>query len=185
MGQCPCPRCTTKLTEVQDLGKDVDAERRANARAPTRGMFQLVRKARKAIFKGYKVSGSRVERLIGGGSRAPNVVRAGIPSPCLNANHGPKNAFMNCIPNLNIYPLLTVDLLHEVELGVWKALFTHIIRILSVHSSEAINELDRRCVLALSPLHIANKHIYMASDSVSSHRLERIQSVGLQTMRLK
>jgi len=58
---------------------------------------------------------------------------------------------MNCIPNLNIYPLLTVDLLHEVELGVWKSLFTHIIRILSIHSPEAINELDQRCLLASGP----------------------------------
>jgi hypothetical protein len=49
---------------------------------------------------------------------------------------------MKSIPGLNIYALLTVDLLHEVELGVWKALLTHIIRILSVHSPEHVNELD-------------------------------------------
>jgi hypothetical protein len=59
-----------------------------------------------------------------------------------------KNAFMKSIPGLNIYALLTVDLLHEVELGVWKALLTHIIRILSVHSPEHVNELDRRYLLA-------------------------------------
>jgi len=185
LGQCPCPRCTTKLAEVQDLGKAVDTQRRADTRAPTRKMFQMVGKARKAIFKGYKVSGSRVERLIGGGSRAPNVVRTGTPFPYSNANHGPKNAFMNCIPNLNIYPLLTVDLLHEVELGVWKSLFTHIIRILSVHSPGAVNELDRRYVLALSPPHSANEHTCMALDSASLHHLERTQSVGFQTMHLK
>ena len=52
---------------------------------------------------------------------------------------------MNCLPGLNIYQLLTVDLLHEVELGVWKALFTHIIHILSTNSPEAVGELDRRC----------------------------------------
>ena len=57
-----------------------------------------------------------------------------------------QNAFMNCLPGLDIYPLLTVDLLHEVELGVWKVLFTHIIRILSTHSPEAVGELDRRCL---------------------------------------
>jgi hypothetical protein len=51
---------------------------------------------------------------------------------------------MSCLPGLSIYALLTVDLLHEVELGVWKALFIHIIRILSSHSPEAVNELDRR-----------------------------------------
>jgi hypothetical protein len=57
---------------------------------------------------------------------------------------------MNCIPGLDVYALLTIDLLHEVELGVWKALFTHIIRILSAHSPESVNELDRRFLIALS-----------------------------------
>lgn len=54
---------------------------------------------------------------------------------------------MNCLPGLNIYALLTVDLLHELELGVWKALFTHIVRILSIHPG-AVDELNKRCVLA-------------------------------------
>ena len=51
---------------------------------------------------------------------------------------------MRCLPGLNVYDLLTVDLLHEIELGVWKALFTHIIRILSAQSSSAVSEFDRR-----------------------------------------
>lgn len=51
---------------------------------------------------------------------------------------------MNCIPGLDVYSLLTVDLLHEVELGVWKALFTHIIRMLSAHSPESVHKLDQR-----------------------------------------
>jgi len=59
-----------------------------------------------------------------------------------------KNAFMSCISGLNVYALLTVDLLHEVELGVWKAVFIHIIRILTAHSPESVNELDRRYLLA-------------------------------------
>lgn len=51
---------------------------------------------------------------------------------------------MACIPGLDIYPLLTVDLLHEFELGVWKSLLIHILRILAAHSTEAVNEFDRR-----------------------------------------
>jgi hypothetical protein len=61
-----------------------------------------------------------------------------------NANPSLQNAFMRSIPGLNIYELLTVDLLHEVELGVWKSLFTHIIRILSAHSTSTVSEFDRR-----------------------------------------
>jgi hypothetical protein len=48
---------------------------------------------------------------------------------------------MKWIPGLNVCALLTVDLLHKVELGVWKALFTHIIHILSVYCPEPVNEL--------------------------------------------
>jgi hypothetical protein len=51
---------------------------------------------------------------------------------------------MNCIDGLNIHALLTVDLLHEVELGVWKSLFTHILRILSAHDRDSLGELDQR-----------------------------------------
>ena len=54
------------------------------------------------------------------------------------------------ILELDIYSLLTVDLLHEFELGVWKALFTHIIHILAVHSPNSVNELDRRWWSTLS-----------------------------------
>jgi len=76
LGQSPCPRCTIRLTEVKDLGKTTDTQRRADVHGPSQKMFHMVGKAQKAIFKGYKVSGSRVERLIGGESQVPNVVSA-------------------------------------------------------------------------------------------------------------
>ena len=50
---------------------------------------------------------------------------------------------MNCLPGLDVYALLTVDLLHEFELGVWKALFTQIVRILSLHPG-AVGRFDKR-----------------------------------------
>ena len=42
--------------------------------------------------------------------------------------------------------MLVVDLMHEFELGIWKALFTHLIRILSAAEAgeTLISELDRR-----------------------------------------
>jgi hypothetical protein len=43
--------------------------------------------------------------------------------------------------------ILVVDLLHEFELGVWKSLFTHLIRILHAAgrgSDDIVVELDRR-----------------------------------------
>ena len=40
--------------------------------------------------------------------------------------------------------MLTVDLLHEVELGVWKALLTHLIRMLHVCGAGKVHEFDER-----------------------------------------
>jgi hypothetical protein len=54
---------------------------RADMRRPTPQLFRVVKKARKAIFKGYKVSGSRVERLLGGWSRVPTNVGANTLLP--------------------------------------------------------------------------------------------------------
>jgi hypothetical protein len=42
-----------------------------------------------------------------------------------------KNAFVERLGSgFNPSNMLVVDLLHEFELGVWKALFTHLIRVL-------------------------------------------------------
>ena len=45
--------------------------------------------------------------------------------------------------------MLVVDLMHEFELGIWKALFTHLIRLLHAAGSgsdKRVIELDRRYV---------------------------------------
>jgi len=63
------------------MGKAEDSQRRADTRQPTHELFRAVKKARKAIFNGYKVSGSRVEKLLGGWSRIPTNV--GVHTPLL------------------------------------------------------------------------------------------------------
>ena len=49
-------------------------ERRTEIRMPSKGLFFAVKKARRSVFKGFKVSGSRVEWLLGGGSKVPTNV---------------------------------------------------------------------------------------------------------------
>jgi hypothetical protein len=49
--------------------------------------------------------------------------------------------------------MLVVDLMHEFELGVWKTLFTHLIRLLYAAgdgTDRLVLELDRRYVLLLT-----------------------------------
>ena len=81
LGRCPCPRCLVELREVRDLGKVVDRQRRTNIRKPTPKLFRIIKKARAAIFKGFKVSGSRVEKLLDGGSRV--AINVGHPQTVL------------------------------------------------------------------------------------------------------
>jgi hypothetical protein len=40
--------------------------------------------------------------------------------------------------------MLVVDLLHEFELGVWKAIFTHLLRILYAEGNNKIQLLNQR-----------------------------------------
>ena len=40
--------------------------------------------------------------------------------------------------------MLVVDLMHEFELGVWKALFIHLLRMLNAADKALVHELDRR-----------------------------------------
>ena len=44
--------------------------------------------------------------------------------------------------NFNIFDTLVVDLLHEVELGIWKAVFIHLLRLLDCENENLKHELD-------------------------------------------
>jgi len=58
-----------------------------------------------------------------------------------------QNAFSVALSpfGFDFHRMLTVDLLHEVELGVWKALFEHLIRMLHACGADKILEFDKRC----------------------------------------
>jgi hypothetical protein len=80
LGKCPCPRCLIQMEEVQDLGKANDIRRRSEKRKPSAKLFAVVKKARRAIFKGSAVSGTLVEKILGGKSRvAINVCSTASP----------------------------------------------------------------------------------------------------------
>lgn len=56
--------------------------------------------------------------------------------------------------------MLVVDLMHEFELGVWRALFTHLLRMLNAQDKALVHELDRRYVrLYTDNLSIQNSSI--------------------------
>ncbi len=58
------------------------------------------------------------------------------------------------------------DLLHEVELGTWKALFTHLIRILVANGGTSIQKLNDRCVYSMALLSLKLMHLILSYRSV-------------------
>lgn len=89
-----------------------------------------------------------MERLLSTLSLVPTRVRLHFSCLTIKANRHFQNAFAEKLGDLglNPYVMLVVDLMHEFELGVWKAIFTHLIRILyaaAPHGS-LVAELNRR-----------------------------------------
>ncbi|KIK73976.1 hypothetical protein PAXRUDRAFT_70393, partial [Paxillus rubicundulus Ve08.2h10] len=58
------------------------------------------------------------------------------------------NAFSECLSGsdetFNFFLLFIVDLPHKFELRVWKAIFTHLMRILHAAGGTAVQELNWR-----------------------------------------
>ncbi|RDB17809.1 hypothetical protein Hypma_000673 [Hypsizygus marmoreus] len=89
-----------------------------------------VSKARELIYeKGYVVNSDHVEELLKAESLVPTL-----------------NAFSKLLGQfgLDVYDLVVVDLMHELELGVWKALLLHLIRILHTQGPAAVLEFNAR-----------------------------------------
>jgi len=57
-----------------------------------------------------------------------------------------QNAFSVALSpfGFDFHRMLTVDILHEVELGVWKALLMHLIRMLHTYGANKVQEFDAR-----------------------------------------
>ncbi|KIK32237.1 hypothetical protein CY34DRAFT_47013, partial [Suillus luteus UH-Slu-Lm8-n1] len=114
MGSCPCPRCFTPKASFDLLGMFRDmGDRLANFRTYC---VANIEKAREFIYwQGNTVDGSKVQTTLGAGSWVPTV-----------------NTFVEKLGpfGFDAFRMLVVDFMHECELGTWKSLFTHLIRIL-------------------------------------------------------
>lgn len=113
-------------------------------------------KAREFIYKwGNTVNGVKVEHALGEGSWVPTVVSANSSSQyAINSDRLLQNQFVKKLGPLGFDPfcMLVVDFMHECELGTWKALFTHLIRLLYAlpAGSQLVATVDNRYV-ALTP----------------------------------
>jgi hypothetical protein len=152
LGRCPCPRCLIPLDRVANLGMRRDmAQRRTLARIDNVKRRNRVEMAREKIYKnGYVVDSTAVEALLQEDSLVPTAVRAfSFLRRLISMFMLCQNAFSSKLApfGFNMFSMLAVDLMHEVELGVWKAFFIHLLRILDCVNESLKHELDRRQAL--------------------------------------
>ncbi|KAF8074943.1 hypothetical protein FPV67DRAFT_1408331 [Lyophyllum atratum] len=130
-GNCPCPRCLISMALIPKLGTKSDMKiRTSHMRMDNEANKKVLGDARSHIYnKKYAVNSQVVEDLLKPTSLLPSA-----------------NAFSERLSDLgfNLYSMLVVDLLHEFELGVWRALFIQLVRILHAIDILLVNEMDRR-----------------------------------------
>ncbi|KAF7335684.1 GLOBIN domain-containing protein [Mycena venus] len=128
-GGCPCPRCFIEKDKIPEMGTKADMRRRQNTRQDTTWYRFIINLVRRWIFeRGFLVAGAAVARNLKQYSWVPT-----------------RNAFSKLAAHsFNFYSMFVPDLLHEVELGGWKSLFAHLVRILQAEGEHLIDELDAR-----------------------------------------
>nr|GAT45954.1 predicted protein [Mycena chlorophos] len=131
LGGCPCHRCFIPKDKIHDLGTKADVKRRQNVRQDVPHWRSIVNIARDFIYRlGRKVTGTNVDALLKAKSWVPT-----------------RNAFSKikdeADPEFDIFKVLVPDVLHEVELGVVKAAFTHMVRVLDATTKQTA-EMDSR-----------------------------------------
>ncbi|KAF9458454.1 hypothetical protein BDZ94DRAFT_1313287 [Collybia nuda] len=118
LGSCPCPRCEIELSKVHNMGMPLDRKQQiTKARYDDASRRAKVSSARDLIYEqGHLVNSAHVERLLKPKSLVPTA-----------------NAFSERLAslNFNMFLIFVVDILHEIEIGVWRSLYIHLIQILN------------------------------------------------------
>jgi hypothetical protein len=97
--------------------------------------------------KGLGVTGKWIQDVLGPTSQVPNQVR--LRSCQVFGDQFTdfmQSAFSRRLSEhgFNFYSMFVVDLLHEFELGVWKAVFTHLLRVLHAEGQDTIQTMNAR-----------------------------------------
>ncbi|KAI0704524.1 hypothetical protein C8T65DRAFT_578127 [Cerioporus squamosus] len=126
---CMCPRCYTRMDEIAHAGSEEDDRRRAAKRQDTPANQALIKKARRALFKGYSPAGKLIKGLLH--EKSLNPIQSAFSIRL--AQYG-----------FDVYDMLVPDLMHEFDLGVWKGIFIHLMRLLHAQGDLVVKEFDRR-----------------------------------------
>ncbi|KAG2740084.1 hypothetical protein P692DRAFT_201872694 [Suillus brevipes Sb2] len=131
LAQCPCPRCLMPKTKIGGIGTKADRRWRENEiREDGNGVWSIINRVRKWLYvEGTNIASVYVKRMLTPQSLVPTL-----------------NAFSTRLSRFgfNFYSMFVPDLLHEFELGVFKAVFIHLLRVLYAHGNDTIQSLNRR-----------------------------------------
>ncbi|KAJ3510290.1 hypothetical protein NMY22_g16016 [Coprinellus aureogranulatus] len=131
LGDCPCPRCLVSADDIPMLGTPEDvALRESTRRVDDQARRKLVEKAQQLVHKkNLSVNTPKIEALLKGTSLVPS-----------------SNAFSDSLSPLgfDMYRMMAVDILHEFEIGVWKDLFIHLLRMIEATDPANTAALNRR-----------------------------------------
>jgi hypothetical protein len=149
-GICPCPRCYTPLSQLHNLGTAQDRRQRVSlARLDNNQRRSKVTAARKLIYSSnYAVDSAAIQRLLKDKSWTPTIVcKYFIRSPDVTNLNSAQNAFSERLSpqaGFNLYRIFVVDLMHDFEIGGWRSLLIHLLRMLDSLPGGRLDELDRR-----------------------------------------
>ena len=131
-------------THLDRMGWILDSNFRTNGLREY--LREKVQVAQDVVYRlGHAVAGARVDSLLKSTSSVPTVVsEVPLRSRSLVVQlSATQNSFCERLERLkqsgkefDISQMMVVDLLHEFELGVWKALLTHLIRLLHAASKQ-------------------------------------------------
>ncbi|THU98315.1 hypothetical protein K435DRAFT_661181, partial [Dendrothele bispora CBS 962.96] len=133
LGHCPCPHCLVEKHQIRQLGMHWDRSRWVNKpRIDTQHCQNIIANSLGANLKwifdhGYRIASQAIEAFLQPLSYTLTV-----------------NTFSDRFYKFgtNFFLMFVPDVLHEIELGVWKAILTHLIRILFAHSNDTVQELN-------------------------------------------
>ncbi|KAH6896318.1 hypothetical protein BKA70DRAFT_1438538 [Coprinopsis sp. MPI-PUGE-AT-0042] len=132
-GTCPCPVCLIPLDKAHNLGMANDRlHRETQMRQDNPARQAMITEARRLIYDNNRsVNCKAVDRKLRDMSLVPT-----------------QNAFSERFSSrgINFYQMIVADVLHEVELGIWKSLFLQVLRLLDTIDKSAANKVDLRSV---------------------------------------
>jgi hypothetical protein len=129
------------------MGTDDDYQKREDLRrTDSKNDQNRIEKARQLIFeRGYAIKSDKVENILKSDSSVPTRVGYSYSFPLIFLQSY-QNAFSTSLLDLgfNYYSIVTIDLLHEFELGIFLAIFAHLVAIYIASHLASVHELNWR-----------------------------------------